>query len=125
MLMKNINILGCFLLFLLIIGCKSDDKGKTRKFHPQDEVMKVEDKIIDIETDILFSGASSVYILDNYFIVGEIKPSNNKAIHIFNKNSFKYITSTGVIGKGPGEINRPGYIGIDRKNKILWVLDSG
>ena len=44
---------------------------------------------------------------------------------MFDKNTFKYITSTGFIGKGPGEIIVPGRLGIDKKNKIFWVPDHG
>ena len=48
-----------------------------------------------------------------------------KEIHLFDKKSFKYITSTGIVGKGPGEISSPGTPGIDRKSRAFWICDFG
>ena len=109
---------------MFIIGCKGNNEGKIEKFQKhRDNIINIEDKIIDIKTKILF-GKSSLYIINDILIVSEIQPTN-KGIHLFNKNTFKYITSTGIIGKGPGEIARPGRIGIDHKNKVFWVQDHG
>jgi len=122
--MKNINILTCLLL-LLVIGCKSNNGTKTEKTQKhRDKIITVGDKIIDIKPEILF-GNSLLYIIDDILIVNEVAPKGEKGIHLFNKNTFKYITSTGIIGKGPGEIIIPGRIGVDHKNKILWVPDHG
>ena len=66
-----------------------------------------------------------LYILDNILIVNESSPKGEKGIHLFNKNTFKYITSTGIMGKGPGEISAPGRLAIDRKNRIIWAPDHG
>ena len=121
--MKTVNIYAC-LLMLFIIGCKSNNAEKTEKFQKhRDNIINIEDKITDIKTKILF-GIPSLYIINDILIVAEIRPSN-KGIHLFNKNTFKYITSTGIIGKGPGEIARPGRIGFDNKNRVLWVSDHG
>ena len=122
--MKYVNLLVC-LIMLLVIGCTSNYKGKTEKFQKhRDKIMNVGDKIIDIKTEILF-GNPSLNIVDDILIVTEIKPSGDKGIHLFNKNTFKYITSTGIIGKGPGEVTRQGQIVVDSKNRVLWVADHG
>lgn len=119
--MKNVNLFICLLL-LLTIGCNA----KTEKFQKhRDKIINVGDKIIDIKPEILF-GESVLYIIDDILIVMEISPKvGEKGIHLFNKNTFKYITSTGVIGRGPGEITSPGAIGINRKNRVFWVPDYG
>lgn len=122
--MKNVNIFIC-LLILFIIACKNNDNQKAEKFQKRrNEIINFEDKIIDIKTEILF-GNSLLYIINDVLIVNEISPSGDKGIHLFNKNTFEYITSTGIIGKGPGEVARQGRIGVDAKNKIFWVSDHG
>ena len=122
--MKNVNILSC-LLMLFLISCNSCNENKNEKFQKhRDKIINVEDKIIDIKTDTIF-GLSVLYIIDEILIVSELRPRGDKGIHLFNKNTFEYITSTGILGKGPGEIASPGNIGIDRKNRILWVADHG
>lgn len=122
--MKYRNVLT-WLLLLLIIGCKNNYNGKTEKFqNHRDKVINVSDKIIDIKPEILF-GPCELHIIDDFLIVEEIRPSSGKGIHLFNKNTFKYITSTGIIGKGPGELTRKGVIVFDSKNKDLWVSDYG
>lgn len=122
--MKNVYMYVC-LLMLFIIGCKSNNDGKIEKFQRRrNKIINVENSINDIKTSIFFK-ESVLNIIDSILIVNEGQPSNEKGIHLFNKNTFKYITSTGIIGKGPGEIILPGRIGVDSKNKILWVPDHG
>lgn len=110
---------------LFIIACKSNNKEKIEKFQKhRDNIINVEDKIIDIKTEILF-GNCFLYIIDDILIVTEGPSRADKGIHLFNKNTFKYITSTAILGKGPGEVTSPGRIGVDCKNRILWVSDHG
>ena len=111
--MKNF-ILFCFIFILIFPGCKS----KTEKFqNHRNNIIDVSDKIVDIKPSIIF-GESLFYIVDQILIVSEISPKKEKGIHLFNKNTFEYITSTGILGRGPGEIAMLGTIGVDKKNKI-------
>jgi hypothetical protein len=108
-----------------LFSCNSSDESKTEKVQKaRNNLVNVSDKIVDIKPEIIF-GNSALYILDDILIVLEKFPKGEKSIHLFNKDTFKYITSTGVIGKGPGEIVAPGPIGIDDKNKVFWVPDAG
>lgn len=45
-------------------------------------------------------------------------------IHIFN-DKFKFISSSGLRGRGPGEISNPFFATIDKKDGTLWYLDMG
>jgi hypothetical protein len=90
----------------------------------RNNIINVSDEIIDIKTELIF-GNSALYILDDILIVLEKFPRGEKGIHLFNKNTFEYITSTGIIGNGPGEITNPGPIGIDDQNRVFWVPDAG
>lgn len=110
---------------LFIIGCKSNNGSKTEKYQKhRDKIIHVETKIVDVKPEILF-GNPTLNIIGDILIVAEIKPSGDKGIHLFNKNTFKYIISTGIIGRGPGEVARQGGIKVDIKNRAFWVTDHG
>lgn len=121
--MKTLNIFIC-LLMLFTIACKTNTQQTEKYQKHRNNIVSVQNEIIDIKPKIVF-GKSWLYIIDDILIVVEQRSYNEKAIHLFNKNTFKYITSTAIIGKGPGEVAVPGKIGVDSKNKILWVDDNG
>lgn len=109
---------------ILIIGCRNSKDENTEKYQrTRDDIFNIEDKIVDIKTDLIY-GTSALYIMDDILIIEEIKPIL-KGIHLFNKNTFEYLTSTGIIGRGPGEIALLGRLGIDQKNGVIWVQDHG
>lgn len=119
--MKNFSLF-CLFIVVMLYGCKSTT---TEKFqNHRNNIINVSDKIVDIKPSVIF-GESLFYIIDQILIVSEISPKKEKGIHLFNKNTFDYITSTGILGRGPGEIAMLGTIGVDRKNRILWVQDNG
>lgn len=121
--MKNTNISLC-LLMILIFSCKNNYKRETEIFQKsRDNIINIEDEIIDIKPEVIY-GDPALYIINDILIVAELRPGY-KGIHLFNKNTFKYITSTGIIGRGPGEITSLGRIGIDNKNEVIWVQDHG
>lgn len=103
-----------------------NQSGTTKKMtnYRQKNVINLPSRITDINRDIVL-GNSLLYILDDILIVLEIMPGSDKGIHLFNKKNFKYITSTGKLGHGPGEIIRYGRIGIDEQNRTFWVPDHG
>ena len=122
--MAKLFIPACMVL-LIISSCNNDNESKTEKVQKnRNNIVNVSDKIIDVKPEIIF-GNSALYILDDILIVLEKFPKGEKGIHLFNKNTFEYLTSTGIIGKGPGEIVVPGPIGIDFKSKVFWVPDAG
>lgn len=110
---------------LFITGCRSNKEAETEKFQKhRNKIIHVGNKIVDIKTDVLF-GLSFLNIIDNFLIVNEGSPRGYKGIHLFDKNSFGYITSTGFTGRGPGEISVPGRIGVDDKNRVFWIPSHG
>jgi hypothetical protein len=124
LLIKNLCLIT-FLVLLFLIGCNSNNKSSTEKIQKnRNKIVNVSDKIIDVKLDALF-GNSALYILDDILIVMDKFPKGENGIHLFNKNTFKYITSTGKIGKGPHEIISPGPICLDSKNRVFWVPDAG
>lgn len=122
--MKNI-VIASFILLISCIGCQKNIKDQKEKHQGhRDKIINVKDHISTIKTKILF-GKPELYIIDSILIVNDYRPNGNKGIHLYNKNTFKHITSTGIIGRGPGEITRPGFIGINETNRTLWMVDHG
>lgn len=122
--MKLINLLIATIC-IVAISCKSNSVEKTEKhLYKQNNVIDVSDKIIDIKTELLF-GKCHMYVVDKYLVVAEVVPSGDRGIHLFDLKTFAYITSGAIVGKGPGEVSRQGRLGIDSKNRIIWVSDHG
>lgn len=121
--MKKTNILTIFLL-LIIISCNRTNVTKTDKNQEnRNKIINVQEKVTDIHHDLVL-GNSVLNIIDNLLLVTDLK-STNKGIHLFDKNTFNYITSTGIIGRGPGEISRYGTIGINKNKNTFWISDYG
>jgi len=72
----------------------------------------------------MLSGTTRAFIMNDYLIIADYKP-DDKLIHIFDKNNFKYITSTAYIGQGPGEITIMGNLGINEQCNEFYVSDHG
>ncbi|MFN3666325.1 MAG: hypothetical protein ACK4S0_09210 [Sediminibacterium sp.] len=110
-----------FIVIILSAGCGP----KTEKMMGiRNRIVHVQDRIIDIETDFIIANPL-LYIMDDVLIVLDMNPNTDKGIHLFDKTSFKHLTSTGKLGDGPGEIIRYGRIGIDEAKRIFWVPDHG
>ena len=120
--MKSTFLFSC-LMSILLLGCNNVDSDKSKTFtETLEKTINVKDKITDIKTDLLFKYCSMT-ISDSILIVNELTPTGAKGIHFFNKNNLKYITSTGFVGKGPGEIARLGESTINFNSKVIWVDD--
>jgi len=74
--------------------------------------------------DMPISNWGNPYLLGDYMIITDYK-SYDELIHIFDKNSFKYITSTTFRGQGPGEIANMGSVGINKAERLFYVTDHG
>ena len=102
-------------LFMLSVMCFTGclgDKSKAEKIQKKrDKIVNVKNEIVDIKTEVLF-GKSLLYIIDDYLVLLEVASKTPKCIHLFDKNTFRHIASTGLLGRGPGEITEPGNIGL-------------
>jgi hypothetical protein len=116
------NILVTFLIFLLVSSCRPDSTEIYDKH--RDNTVSVKDKIIDIKPRVLF-GYALLDITDSILIIHDMDAKVGKSIHLFSKNTFRYLSSTGTMGRGPSEIVSSGRIGINHKDRILWVQDLG
>ena len=119
--MKPIKLLSIFIL-LIVLSCTNNPCEKYQK--NRDNVVLLNNNIVDIETKLIL-GSSSLRVIDSILIITEFYPEGKRGVHLFNKNTFKYICSTAIIGKGPGEVIRQGSTELDRENRILWISDHG
>jgi len=122
--MRYLQLITVFLLFIAT-GCGNKNENKTEIIQKhRGKIVNVSDKINDIKTDAFF-GKSSLHIIDDILIAEEFYPKGEKVDHLLNKNTFKYITSTGILGRGPGEICVPSGLLIDQESRFFWQLDVG
>ena len=122
--MKYLQLLTAFLLFITT-SCGNKNENETEKIqNERGRIVDVSDKIVNIETDYVF-GKSDLHIIDNILIAEESYPKGGEVDHLFDLNTFKYITSTGALGRGPGEVSVPSGLFVDRGKRVFWQLDVG
>lgn len=122
--MKNTKLIQYTCFILLLLGCgKNENKEKT--FDAQKNVVDVKKNIVEINTEpVYISRISAPFILNDYLIIND-HFSLDKLIHIFDKNTFKYLTSVGDKGQGPCEIANMGRIVSNEKDRRFYVIDIG
>lgn len=115
-----------YALFVIIACLGCTNKSGTEKYQKnRDRIADVRDRVkeIEIENPVIGSNAS-LFLMDQYLIIVDYK-SQDKLIHIFDKNTFNHITSIADRGQGPGEIANIGHIGVDEANRMFYVSDHG
>lgn len=110
-------------MFLLCSACSS--KGKNEKWHKQrSNIVNVKDDVKEIDMeDVLIGAVAKPYICGKYLVIVDCK-SVDKLIHVFDKQTFKYILSLGDMGQGPKEITVIGSIAWNEKEHDLYVTDN-
>ena len=64
-------------------------------------------------------------VVDSLIVYSGITDISDKNFHVFSKNTGKYLTSFGNIGRAFGEISMQGpKFSIDKNNKTVYVFDS-
>lgn len=122
--MKHINILFCILWLFSTFSCKQHSES-IKHYNALDSIKNVKENIHEIAIeDIEISNFGTPFILNDYLIISDYK-SFDKLIHIFDKNTFTYLTSVGDRGQGPSEIANMGSIIPDEKNNSFYVFDHG
>ena len=122
--MKYINTILCLLVLGLVSSCKQHDSGHRKYYDVRDNVIEVKQNIHNIPiNDVDISNFGTPYILNQYLLISDYK-SFEKLIYIFDKNSFKFITSVGDNGQGPGEYSMVKCAQIDEKHNRIYILPS-
>ena len=118
------KLFSYFLLIVLCCNCTQSSKN-AKHFNFSKNMNNVHNKIKEIEIeDVLISLESMLYTMDQYLIIIDTKAIDN-VIHLFDKNDFSYVTSTGERGPGPKEFANPGGIAVNEADRIFYVTDHG
>ena len=110
----------CFFLILVLFSCKEETSKKFKLSNA--EVIDVSSKISDLKTEQIISNPM-LTISGDYLIVSDYDATFEKGIYLFDKNSFAYLGSTGILGEGPGQITRYGQIAITPNCNEFWMPD--
>lgn len=112
------------LLISVVCGCTYTTEHE-KHYNSNSTVVDVHRamKVIDM-AEIPMSVFSVPNVFDDYLLISDHK-SPDRLIHLFDRNSFEYITSTGNRGMGPGEIANMGSITINKRERSLYVTDHG
>ena len=112
------------LVVLFCVACTSKDKNEKWQSR-RSNVVDVKDDVKEIDTgDVLIGAVAEPYICGNYLAVIDYK-SVDKLVHVFDRNTFKYMLSLGDRGQGPTEISSVGTIAWNEKERDLYVTDHG
>lgn len=118
------QVLVGLLFLLLCISCSTGTDADKHQGKRKD-IVEVYSKVNEIPMeDVLIGSYARLFMMDDYLLIGDYK-SSDYLIRIFDKNTFRYLTSVAKIGQGPGEITVMGHIGIDAKNRTFYVTDHG
>ncbi len=113
-------------LFIAIVCWSCKHSSETEKYQNKyDNIVNVHNKVKEIViNDVLINSLTKIYAFDKYLIILDYK-SHDEQIHLFDKNTFKYVTRTAYKGQGPGEIANIGHIGLNETDRIFYVIDHG
>ena len=114
-----------FVFFFALVLCSSciHNSETVKVQRNRTNIIQMRDKVKEIKIeDVLLHNFSRVYLIDKYLIIKD-PYSFDKMIHLFDKNDFSYITSTGERGPGPDELTSPADIGFNATNRKLYVSD--
>lgn len=119
---KTLLITSLLIAFLLFIKFTKSEKEKpsTNSFSDFPRQVELKGKKSGLKLDFKIAYLD---VYDSLLLITESKTVNT--IHLYNKNNFAHLLSTGKIGRGPGEIKSPGFYVFDKEKGILWTPDLG
>ena len=122
---KMRKVFAILFTVMLVAGCSNNNKFKVEVHQNKwDKVVTYDKAINDINIE-LFLGKSQMSFISNFLLLTEFRPSYTHTLHLFDKNTFKHVTSAGIVGRGPGEVTRTGKPAINHFNNDIWLSDHG
>jgi len=107
-----------FLFLLLLWGCKGTTIKELKNFSISDTL-----KGHLVEKDY-FLQTSEVYIVNDSVAFFYSIYNEKNAFYFIDLESFERIASSGIIGKGPGEMVRPAFLYLDSPENAIWISDA-
>lgn len=118
---RNI-ILGLFIIVSFNSNCKFTRKNSKNNTNIRYEKISITDTLYGREIEL--SGAEDPIHINNYdsiIIVVNRKSKNNKLINLYSNKSFTHIASTGIKGRGPGELLSPLTISVSNSEESFYI----
>lgn len=119
--MRRILLFRALVLIVFLIGCQSNNQK--RIFDPNTKIFKVESNDIHECPLILTAGYLGLFNIDNKIWVVDYMAYTDFAIYELSGEEYSRARGYIKMGKGPGEIVRPG--GMTAHNKLLFINDDG
>jgi len=116
-----INVLFTIALF----GC-SNNNNKTEKYQKNRDssIINVKNRIIGLPDILPVRFCTNIKIINDVLIIMDSK-ADRKGVFVYDKKTFKHITTTGFLGNGPGEIVRYGNIVPIEHENAFYLPDFG
>jgi len=119
--MKRFKYIYPIIFIFLIASCKKDS-DQTVEFDSFPKKEKLTAKIPEMkERPFKFY---QVELYDSLIIAFDYY-NKDKRLYLFDRDNLSLLASSGIVGKGPGELVTPYFFSIDKQNKILWMKDAG
>ena len=115
-----------YLLWLVAAGTGCTCGPETEKHLPgRERIVDVRENVVPIQVrGVLLGEVIRPYLIGERLLI--LDPlSEDKLIHLFDKNDFRYLGSAVPRGRGPGEIANVGRIGIDEAERVFYLSDHG
>jgi len=120
------NHVYLLLIVFAAVSCNQNPQKATEKHFKEEpgKTVSVENSITDIPfgSDL---GFITVKMLDSFLVITDSRGSSGKALHLLSSNTFSYVASAGIIGKGPGEVIRTGDFAYEPSSRTIWLNDHG
>ncbi len=118
------KILFSLLVLQTVFGCSSNTTTEKHLSH-RNNIVNVHDKVIPIHIDEPYiSSNCKPYVMDKYLFIVDFQ-CLYRFIHLFDKNTFQYLSSIAPKGRGPYEFINIGDICPDEKKRKFYVFDFG
>lgn len=118
---KILFLLSIVLMANSCVMKREQDVHQTQR----NNVIKVKDKIHAIDLgEVLVGSRGLLVVADNYLVLGDMK-TLMKTIHVFDKNTFTHLASTGQFGPGPNEITGLGNVVWNPNEREIYAIDHG
>lgn len=120
--MKSIKVFALVMLELFFNGF-SANAGSPEYSEPNFGIESAVN-INVLNSSVLFD-IGTLRVVDTLIIYSGMTDASDKVFHVFSRNTGKYLTSFGNIGRAQNEVSQPGMgFTIDKERKVLYVFDN-
>ena len=113
-----------FLLMAVCLMSCGATGNDTEKFQTQrNKVVNVHDRVQAFDPgDFLFSRVAVLTVMGDYLVIQDSR-NQEKLYHLYDRNSLRFLCSTGDKGQGPSELSGPWTPMYDRQRHKFYAVD--